>query len=88
MDLLDLFGSYYVIEHMIAEHDNRMHEKVYRSYMADLLKVLCESMGATVTERYIDLITDEPEEETKTGDEIALEVITRVGLKVKENDTL
>lgn len=86
--MLDLFGSGYVIDHMIAEHNNRMHEKIYRSYMAELLKVLCESIGASVTERYIDLIADEPEEETKTGDEIALEVITRAGLKVQENDTI
>lgn len=72
-----------MIEHVVAEHDRMMHEKVYRSYMADLLKVLCESMGGTVSERYIDLIREEPQD-TMTGDEIALKVIERAGLKVKE----
>lgn len=66
----------------MCEHDNRMHEKVYRSYTADLLKVICESMGATVGQRYIDLIKEKPQE-TRTGDEVALEVIKRAGLKVK-----
>ena len=87
MDLLDLFGREYVIEHMIAEHDNRMHEKVYRSYTADLLKVIAESMGATVSQRYTDLITEEPQE-TMSGDEVALQVIKKAGLKVKKDDTL
>lgn len=58
-----------------------MDEKVYRSYTADLLKVIAESVGASVSCRYDELI-DRPKEEEKTGDEIALEVIKRAGLKV------
>lgn len=80
--MLDLFGSYYVIEHVLAEHNIRMEEKVYRSYTGDMLKVIAESMGATVNYRLMELC-DKPKEE-KTGDEIALEVIERAGLKVKQ----
>jgi hypothetical protein len=86
LDLLDLFGSYYVIEHVLAEHNIRMEEKVYRSYTGDLLKVIAESIGATVNYRLMELL-EKPKEE-KTGDEIALEVIKRAGLKVKNNDTI
>lgn len=85
--MLDLFGSYYVIDHVKAEHNIRMEEKVYRDYTADLLKVVAESIGATVSCRYHDLI-DRPQETEKTGDEIALEVITRAGLKVTDDDTI
>ena len=80
--MLDLFGSYYVIEHVLAEHNIRMEEKVYRSYTGDMLKVIAESMGATVNYRLTDLY-DKPKEQ-KTGDEVALEVIQRAGLKVKQ----
>ena len=85
--MLDLFGSEYVIDHIIAEHNLRIDEKVYRSYTADLLKVIAESIGASVSCRYDELI-DRPKEEEKTGDEIALEVIKRAGLKVTDNDTI
>ena len=67
---------------MLAEHNIRMEEKVYRSYTGDMLKVIAESMGATVNYRLMDLY-DKPKEQ-KTGDEIALEVIQRAGLKVKQ----
>ena len=70
-----------MIDHVLAEHNIRMEEKVYRSYTADLLKTIAESVGATVSCRYNDLINHQKEEE-KTGDEIALEVIQRAGLKV------
>ena len=58
-----------------------MEEKVYRSYTGDLLKTIAESIGATVNYRFIELL--EPPKDEKTGDEIALEVIKRAGLKVK-----
>lgn len=80
--MLDLMGSAYVIEHVVAEHDKRMQEKAYRIYMSDLAMCLVESFGGEVTRRYADIISNEPVNE-KTGDEVALEVIRRLGLKVK-----
>ena len=59
-----------------------MEEKAYKVYITDVVKSIAESFGASVTKRYIDLIDSEPEDE-RTGDEVAMEVIQRLGLKVK-----
>lgn len=85
LDLLNLFGSYYLIEHIVAEHEKRVKELVFSVYTTDVLKAMAESCGATIKSRYIDLINNEPEE-TKSADEIALEVIMKADLKVKEDD--
>ena len=87
LELLDLFGSYFVIEHMATEHEKRMNELIYRAYITDALKAMAESWGVSIMSRYVDLINREPEE-TKSGDDIALEVIMKAGLKVKEDDTI
>lgn len=47
-----------------------------------MLKAIAESFGVTVYSRFIDAINNEPEEE-QTGDEIALDIIQRAGLRVK-----
>lgn len=52
-------------------------------YTADLLKAIAESVGATVNSRYSDL-TDFETKDERTGDEVAYEVITKLGLKVKQ----
>ena len=79
--MLELFGSGYVIDHIIAEHNNRMRNNAYKVYVTDLLKCLAESWGATVDNRYADIIAEPPKDDDKTGDEVALEVIERIGLK-------
>lgn len=50
--------------------------------MAELLKATAESLGVSVNKNYIDII-EVREVEEKTGDEIALDVIKRAGLKVR-----
>lgn len=87
--MLDLIGSDYVIDHVLAEHNVRMEDKVFRVYMTDLFKSMAESMNVTVLHRYVDLI-DTPKETKpqKTGDEVALDVIRKLGLKVKGHDTI
>lgn len=82
LDLLDLYGSYYVIEHVIAESNKKQEERLYRCYTSDMLKAIAESFGVTVDSRFIDAINNEPEDE-QTGDEIALDIIQRAGLRVK-----
>lgn len=79
LDLLNLFGSYYVIEHVIAEANKRSEERFYRIYASDMLKAIAESLGAEVNERYVDLINNDVD--TRTGDEIAADIIKRAGLK-------
>lgn len=82
LDMLNLIGSIYVIEHVIIEYNIESEEKFYKTYVTDLLKTLAEINNITVSGRFIDLLNVSPEPE-KTGDEIAKDIIERAGLKVK-----
>ena len=88
-----MFGSHYVIDHVVAEHNSRMREENYRIYVTDMLKLLASIKGTTVDIRYADLI-EIKDVEQKSGDEVALDVIKKLGLKVKnglhetESDTV
>lgn len=84
---MELFGSYYVIEHVIAEWEKDEEEKTFKIYITDMAKGLVEAWGGEVTLRFAD--TYKPvEQDTRTGDEIALEVINKIGLKVKTNGSV
>lgn len=62
-----------------------MRDEVHRIYTADLLKGIAESLGATVRWKYSDLIKPEEDEPQESGDEIAMRVIEKLGLKGKSN---
>lgn len=87
MDLLELYGSYHVIEHVICEYNAKMERMAFWTYHSDILKAIVECMGLQVEKRFVDVISKSTEEQ-KTGDEIACEVITRLGLKGKEDDVI
>lgn len=74
-----------MIDHVLAEHKNRSHERLYRIYTSDMLKSISEFCGNEVYYKYSDLIKPR-EEEAETGDEVALRVIKRIGLKGKQNE--
>lgn len=85
LDMLELMGSGYVVEHCVAAFAERCEKKAYRNYMADGIKCISETIanvygGTYMENRLADLMDTTPE---KTGDEIALEVITRAGLKLE-----
>ena len=80
-----MIGSDYLIDHVIAEHNKRNEERLFRGYVGDLLMIIVEGKTATVNYRYADLIERPKQEKQKTADEIAIEVITRAGLKGKAN---
>lgn len=61
-----------------------MEQHIYKCYTSDLLKVIAECVGVEVTTRFSELLNADAKEE-KSADEIALEVIKRAGLKVKQN---
>ena len=83
LEMLDLLGSWYVIEHVICEHNAKMEEEVFRVYMGDVLKAVGEQLGLKIEKRLIELIKKPEPEDSRTGDEIALAVIKAAGLKVK-----
>lgn len=57
---------------------NDIEELAYRIYMSDKAYVLCQCSGTRYAE-YIGLINAD----TRTGDEVAADVIKRAGLVVK-----
>ena len=85
LDLLDLYGSLYVVENVIAEYNNRMEKRLFYCYTTDMLKAIVEIFGAGVNSRFADFYE---EEDTRTGDEIALDIIRRAGLKGKQDECI
>ena len=95
LDLLELFGNGYVIDHCIAVFTNEQEEikkceeeKQYRYYLTDCLKLIAENTakyagGSYISNRYKDIVDPQPIME-KTGDEIAAEIIMKAGLHIKE----
>ena len=87
VELLNLIGKGYVIDHCISLFNKQAREEAFRSYIADTLKTINDNFtkrfgGASYKLRYIELVTAEKEPE-KSGDEIARDIIKRAGLKVK-----
>ena len=67
---------------MTCESKKRLEEKILRIYTTDCLKTIAETLGGTISSRFYDLVYVEETDE-RTGDEIARDVISRAGLKVK-----
>lgn len=77
LDLLDLFGSGYIIEHCVAALSDMSEQKAFEAYVTDNLQLIAENtaravdQGRYIKQRYIDLTKKEKKkEETRTGDEI------------------
>lgn len=70
--MLDLFGRGYVIEHCVSTHNSFMRDRMYRSYISDLLMNLAKQNGLRVSKRYEDLAYPKltAKEETRTPEEI------------------
>jgi len=67
-------GIGYVIEHYIAFLKKEQHEKAYKCYVADALRIITENTakangGKYLQARYIDYI-EPKKEETRTADEV------------------
>lgn len=64
-----------------------LHAETYRVYVSDTLRIISENTarfggGVYTKQRYYDVINP-PKVDTRTGDEIAADIIKRAGLKVK-----
>lgn len=79
LDLLDLFGSGYVIEHCISALRQKRQDEAWRHYIADSLYY--SGRNKVLTVRYADLFKAP---DGRTGDEIAADIIRRSGLVVIE----
>ena len=89
LDLLELMGSGYVIEHCISALSELRREKTYQYYVADALKNINDIVAKTfsgpyMTSRLYEMNGNSVKTHVeKTGDEIAMEIIKRAGLKPK-----
>ena len=90
---MDLYGRGYVIDHVASFFRREQEEKRYRAYVTDALKALTENtthrlipgMGEVSYGSYMPvrwLQEAQKPEDTRSGDEIAEEIIRRAGLKL------
>lgn len=82
LDLLELVGRSYIIEHCAAEINRSHHEKSYQIYVTDTLKAIAENTartvknGATMTKRWIDVI--EPPKPIKEDNRSCEEIVSGI----------
>lgn len=95
-----MYGRGYVTEHIAAFFRNRNEELRYRVYITEALRVLTENtthhlIGGVGAVDYGTKMKDswytgrnpaKEQQDEKTADEIALDVIRRAGLRLKEQD--
>lgn len=101
MDLAEIVGNGYVMDHCISvflhETKEKTDELKYRIYVTDCLRMLTETTARCVMSgsnvsyigmRYADTLDGfkAKKEPEKTGDEIALEVIKKAGLSLKRGE--
>lgn len=78
------------MRYVVARYNEKQRDMAYRIYLTDSLKYIAEntarsvsSDGKYLTVRYIDIIEPKPQD-NRSGDEIAIDVITRAGLSFAE----
>lgn len=81
-----MFGVDYIAQHVLQEYIKEKKELAYRVYVTDALKLLTENTakyagGSHLTKRWDDLVEKKPVD-TRTGAEIARDVINAAGLVV------
>ena len=80
--MVELLGAGYVVDYCISRYKHKQEEKQFRVYITDALMTIANNVanfggGSKIVTRYIDL--DKPQD-TRTGNEIAVDVMKRAGL--------
>lgn len=77
-----------MIEHCISAFSERQQEKSFRIYVTDTLSYIAKNTakqvkeGVYVGKRWIDIIEPKKEDD-RSGDEVAMEIIEKLGLRVE-----
>lgn len=89
LDFLELLGKGYVIDHCVSFFLDELKKERELYYIADCLRVLTENTarfasGTYITNRLYDMLNKDSKskEPEKSGDEIAVDIISRMGLKL------
>lgn len=86
--MLELFGRGYVIDHCSVQLQQEFKERSWKRYVTEVLRNIGENAakyvgGSYIASRWED--TPKPVDD-RTGDEVALDVINRIGLRVKGSE--
>lgn len=83
LDLAELMGREYIMEHCFAEIAKRSRQKAYQVYVTDALMIIAENLsrmkpGREMSMRFLDIVEgmkkDEPEEDNRTCEEIVNDI--------------
>ena len=70
------------MRYMVARFLQETEDLSYRIYTTDMLRIMAMGQRIQSVQRYAEVIDYAPKD-TRSGEEIAADVITRCGLKVK-----
>lgn len=86
MDLLDLFGRGYVIEHCITSFKNKTQMEMYRIYVTDSMQALANMYSKThggtseiIPKRFYELIHPPKVKEEETAEDIIDRIKKKLG---------
>lgn len=84
LDMLEVLGRGYVIDHCIVSFRKRHKELQYRSYITDALQIIAENTahfagGRTITNRYIDIVTEKKDKEPQTTQSVVSKIRKKLG---------
>lgn len=75
------------MHYCVAKYKQNVDEKIYRIYMSDLMKVVCErAAGVSINKRYIEIM-DPHRKDTRSCEEITADIVSRCGLEVRNEST-
>lgn len=73
--MLDLFGTEYIIEHVVSEINSQKQEEIYRQYVTEVLRACAKGSGIDFSPSYLDvknsIMVKAPEEERSADDIIS-----------------
>lgn len=84
--MVDAIGRGYVVEYCITSFQKRREQLIFRSYISDALYCLNNAFaarfgGSELQTRFIDIVKPSlNEQDERSGDEIAEDIILRAGL--------
>ena len=81
LDLLELLGKEYIVEHCIYELKKRNEMSIYHNYIAMTLYAISNNRRMVKTYQEVINVKNTPVD-NRTGDEIAVDVISKCGLAV------
>lgn len=68
MKRAELFGKEYISQYVLMEAKRINHDFIYKNYCADMLLTIARCFGATIEDRYYDLV--QPAKPEQNADDV------------------